>query len=160
MRSDVMALASSPNDRAASDIGPLSRRAPQREAPDRPIWISVPPASLSESNALPAGARSFTSSLGSAERVVFSVGQENGGMKLFLDVTSPTDAGAADLIAKLQGATDMLNKMLARENVAPNESDLSGLLSGGSFRRDGRRVRGEWPLHRKLIESIAGGSLS
>ena len=159
IRSGVMAIASSPNAWAALDITPRERSdAATREHPDTPIWMLVPPATLSESRSLPAGTQSFASPLASAERVVFSIAPSAGDqLKLHLDVTSPTESGAAELLDRLRGATDMLQKMLQRENLKANENDLSGLLSAGSFRREGRRVSGDWPLRRKLIEAIAGG---
>jgi hypothetical protein len=46
--------------------------------------------------------------------------------------------------------------MLARENRTANPQDLSGVLVAGTFRRDDRKVYGEWPLQRAFVESITG----
>lgn len=145
-----MALASSQSESAALDIAP--RRLPAA-APDRPIWISVPPSALADMKALPAGARSFASPLVHSERVVFSAGTAGGQLRLYLDVTSESEAGAEELRKQLQNATELLKKAPA------NEADMTGLLAGGAFRREGRRVYGEWPLYKKLLESVAGGRL-
>jgi hypothetical protein len=159
IRAGLMALASSPSESAALDITP--RRVPAAsESPDRPIWISVPPSALADMKALPAGAQSFASPLVTAERVVFSAGAAGGQLRLYLDVTSPSEAGAEELQKRLQTATDLLKKMLERQHQQPNEADMSGLLAAGTFRREGRRVYGEWPLYKKLLESVAGGRLS
>ena len=159
IRAQLMALASSPSESAALDITPRRLQA-AAESPDRPIWISVPPSALADMKALPAGAQSFASPLATAERVVFSAGAAGAQLRLYLDVTSPSESGAEELQKRLQNATDLLKKMLERQHEQPNEADMSGLLAAGTFRRDGRRVYGEWPLYKKLIESIVGGRLS
>ncbi len=84
MQGDVLALSSGADANAARDIAPKSVTARQPgEAATRPIWISVPPAVLTEEANLPAGARSFTSPLGSAEQVVFSAGASGKDVRLF-----------------------------------------------------------------------------
>jgi hypothetical protein len=161
IRSGLMALASSPSESAARDITPRRLAADAAgQSPDRPVWISVPPSALADMKALPAGAQSFASPLVTAERVVFSAGTAGGQLRLYLDVTSPSEVSAEELQKRLQNATDLLKRMLEREHRQPNEADMSGLLAGGAFRREGRRVYGEWPLYKKLIESIVGGRLS
>jgi hypothetical protein len=157
--SGLMALASGPGDSAALDVTPrkVSAGVP---GPNRPIWVSVFPSALANIGALPAGAQSFTSPLAAAERVVFSVAPSGNQLRLYLDVTAPSEAGAGELQKRLQDATDLLNKMLEREHQRPNDADMSGLLSAGKFRREGRQVFGEWPVPKKLIESIAGGKLA
>jgi hypothetical protein len=157
--SRLMALASSPSDSAALDITPRKIGA-DLPGPARPVWISVAPSALATLSGLPAGTRSFTSPLAAADRVVFSLAPSGNQLRLYLDVTSQSEAGAGELQKRLQDATDLLNKMLEREHQRPNEGDMSGLLSAGKFRREGRQVFGEWPVARKLIESIAGGKLA
>jgi hypothetical protein len=157
--SRLMALASSPSDTAALDITPR-KIGSDVPGPARPVWVSVAPSALASLNGLPAGAQSFTSPLVSAERVVFSLAPSGNQLRLYLDVTSQSEAGAGELQKRLQEATDLLNKMLEREHQRPNEADMSGLLSAGKFRREGRQVFGEWPVARKLIESIAVGKLA
>ena len=94
MQSNVLALASGADANAARDIAPKSVTAPRTgEAANRPIWISVPPAVLTKKATLPAGARSFTSPLGSAEQVVFSAGAIGKGSPAFLGRPEPFGAG-------------------------------------------------------------------
>jgi hypothetical protein len=157
--SRLMALASSPSDSAALDITPRKIGA-DVPGPARPVWVSVAPSALATFSGLPTGTQSFTSALASAERVVFSLAPSGNQLRLYLDVTSQSESGAGELQKRLQEATDLLNKMLEREHQRPNEGDMSGLLSAGKFRREGRQVFGEWPVARKLIESIAGGKLA
>jgi hypothetical protein len=159
INSKLMALASSPSDSAALDITPRKLKG-SAVAPSRPVWVSVDPSALASITGLPAGTQSFTSPLASAERVVFSAAPAGDQFRLYLDVTSRSETGAGELQKRLQDATDLLNNMLEREHLKPNEADMSGLLAAGKFRRSGRQVLGEWPIHKKLIESIAGGKLS
>jgi hypothetical protein len=51
----------------------------------------------------------------------------------------------------------VLRKLISRTGGQPNPADLSGVLTQGSFRREGRRVIGRWPIERALLESLAGG---
>jgi hypothetical protein len=156
MRSDTMALAFSNDEWAALDIA--SRPAPDAlPAPDQPLWLSASGAAMRDVRSLPTGTRSFVSPLESADSIVLSVGPSNDKLSMKLEVMCATEASAADLAAKLQGATEMLRKMLERERVKANPGDLSGLLIAGTFRREAKRVMGSWPVDRALIESIAAG---
>src|SRR5262249_22772102 len=130
------------------------------ELPTQPIWISVPAAALRDAQSLPAGAKSFVSPLGSAEKIVFSLGPDANNLRLSADVTCSSEAAASDLVLKLQNATAMLQKMLAREGQQPNPRDLSGVLVAGSFSREGRRVLGAWLVPRQFVETIAAGDLN
>lgn len=159
MRSSAMAIAFSYDNSAVLDIAP--RSAPEDAAePDQPIWISVGGPALRDVPALPAGAKSFVSPLESAEAIVLSIGPSDGQLRMNLNVLCASETAASDLVVKLEGATNMLRKMLEREKQRPNPGDLSGLLVAGSFRREQRRVAGAWPMHREFIQSLASGSLN
>ncbi len=158
LRSDAMALAVSGDEWAALDIAshPSPDGAP---TPDQPIWLSVAGPALRDIASLPAGARSFVSPLESAENIVVSVGPTENRLAVNLNVLCASDSAATNLVAKLEGATDMLRKLLEREKVQPNPRDLSGVLAGGKFRREGSRVVGGWPMQRDFIEALASGSV-
>jgi hypothetical protein len=38
----------------------------------------------------------------------------------------------------------------------PNPADLTGVLTAGSFRSDGNRVFGYWPIARTFVENLLG----
>lgn len=159
LRTNAMAIAFSSDEWATLDISP--HQSPDEEAaPDQPIWISVSGPALRDVTAVPAGARSFVSPLESARNVTVAIGPADNRLQVTLRVDCPTDAAAADLVAKLQAATDLLRKMLARENMQPSPRDLSGVLVNGSFRQENRRVFGAWPMQRDFIEAIASGSVN
>jgi hypothetical protein len=161
VRSDTMAIAFSPDEWAVLDITPRAARANVPD-PDQPIWVSVTGPALRDVQTLPSGTRSFVSPLETAQNIVLSVGAGDSSqnqLKVNLNVLCDSESAASDLVVKLEGATSMLRKMLEREKMQANPRDLSGLLVAGSFRREDRRVIGNWPMHRELIEAIASGSV-
>lgn len=159
LRTNAMAIAFSQDEWAALDISP--RRVPdEMAAPDQPIWILVTGPALRDVTALPAGARSFVSPLESARNITVAIGPTDNRLQVSLRVECPSDAAAADVVSQLQSATDLLRKMLARENMQPSPRDLSGVLVNGTFRREDRRVFGQWPMQRDFIEAIASGSVN
>ena len=159
LRSGVLALAVSPDEWAALDIAP--HPSPDTTTlPDQPIWISVAGPALRDVTALPSGAKSFISPLESAENVVFSIGPAGDRFQINLHVSCPSETVASDIVTRLEGATNMLRKLLARENVKPSARDLSGILVAGAFRREDRRVVGVWPMQRDFIEALAGGRIN
>ena len=160
LRAGAMALAISAQNGAVYAIGPKANPGAVGDLPEQPIWISVPAAALRNAQSLPPGAKSFVSPLGSAEKIVFSLGPDANNLRLSADITCSSEAAASGLISQLQGATTMLQKMLARENQQPNPRDLSGVLVAGSFSREGRRVLGVWPVPRQFVETIAAGDLN
>jgi hypothetical protein len=159
LRSNALAIAFSANEYAALDIAERKAAGPAAAAPDAPVWVWVPGAVL-ENAKLPAGTRSFTSPLATAERIVFSLGAKDSGLEMNLDVTCSSPAAASDLLVKLEGATNMLRKLIEREHLKPNANDLSGLLTSGAFRREDRKVYGMWPLRREFLESVASGAVN
>ncbi len=44
-------------------------------------------------------------------------------------------------------------------DIRHNPNDLSGVLTSGTFRQDGTRALGTWPLERGFIEGMLGGGL-
>jgi hypothetical protein len=158
LRSDAMAIAIGSDEWAALDIAshPTPAGLPM---PDQPIWISVSGPALRDVSALPAGARSIVSALESAENILVSIGPSDNLLKVSLSVMCASEAAASDLVTKLEGATNMLRKMLERDHMQPNPRDLSGVLVGGNFRREGSRVIGGWPMQRDFIGAIASGSV-
>ena len=157
LRSNVMALAVSPDDMAAYQIARNASRV-NPFTPDSPIWVMVPSAVLKEANSLPAGVRSFAMVLDKAEQAIFSVGPDGDHLQVAVNVTCQNAESASALLVQLENTTNTLRRWLAREHQEASAGDLSGVLVAGSFRRDDRRVLGQWPLPRAFVESITGGS--
>jgi hypothetical protein len=157
--SSLMAFASSPDSKAAAAI---SRRTPAKPAyviPDGPLWLNVPtPYLRQQQNGLPSGTRLFAKALENSERVVFSLGPEGERFELKMDVTAKTVEDAVVLQHQLQGITQLLQKLIARENQTPSKQDLSGILTAGAFDRQSEHVIGRWPIEKSFLETLAPGS--
>lgn len=158
LRSDTMGLAFSFNELAALDITPRTE-VEGIEEPGQPIWISVAGPALQDVPAMPAGARSFMTPLESAEHITMAIGPSDGQLKVAATIRCASDTAASDIVLRLEGATNTLRKMLERENKQPNPRDLSGVLHGGTFRRDGRIVHASWPMDKQFIEALAAGAV-
>ncbi len=158
LRFDVLALAVSRDPYAA---GLLADRHPAGEEPPlplRPVWLTVPGSYLRTSEKLPAGLRLFAKAAGAAPRVLLALDSNRGEVEALLEAECLTEEEAASLAGQLQGLTAVLRDMIARENHTPNPRDLSGVLTGGSFRSDKRLVTGHWPLPKPFLDALAGSS--
>lgn len=155
LRSSLMALAVSP-DRSA--VLRLATAAPGTPAvpSTAPVWLSVPVATLRSGDNLPAGTRMFAHSLNEAESVTLAFKPEGRRLSANLDVLCRNEIDAADAALELTRVTSLLQQMIARENQHPNLADLSGVLAAGSFRSDGKRVYGYWPIERSFVENLFG----
>ncbi len=158
LRPKAMALAFSSNEFAALDIAVRAAGGAIEEIPTAPVWARIQPSAVASTKVL-SGAQSFASPLAAAQDILLLFEPSGSDLQLKLDVRCPSDAVASDLLVKLEGATNMLRKMIEREHQKPNPGDLSGLLTSGSFQREGSRLRGVWPVKRELIESLATGAM-
>jgi hypothetical protein len=157
LRSEVMALAVSPNDAAALDLQVRSSAEP-RNVPDAPVWISVPPSWLRTNSSLPAGTRMFARSLENTDSVTFSMAPDSGRFAARLAVNCRSEQDAAVLAAELTRLTNLVRDMIQREHQKPNAGDLSGVLTSGIFRQEGYRVFGYWPIERVFLENLFSGT--
>lgn len=158
LRPDTMGLAFGLNELAVLDITPRAS-AEGIDEPNQPIWVSVAGPAIQEVPALPSGAKSFISPLESADHITMAIGPSDGQLQVSATIVCSSETVASDLVVKLEGATNSLRKMLALEKKQPNPRDLSGVLHGGSFRRDGRTVHATWPMDRQFIEALAAGAV-
>jgi len=154
--SKLMALASSPNDQAARDVRKISASARAYEVPEKPLWLYVPRSTLQKQTGLPSGTRLFTRALEPAKSVMFSLGSQTGKFLLQMDVTCVTTEDAVVMKNQLEGLTQLLQKFIARERQTPNATDLSGILTSGTFERSSEHVIGRWPIDKAVFESVAG----
>jgi len=159
LKPDVMALAVSPDGWAANNLQTRLKNGWQGAAPGQPVWMAVPASYLHDTENLPSGTRLFAKAMEGAERVMLSLGVEEGRLEALLDVTCRSADEASVLSFQLGGVTRLLRSMIARENKTPNPKDLSGVLAAGSFRQEGTRVYGRWPIQREFLESLAAGVL-
>ena len=158
VKPDLIGLAVSPDDFAAYQIARQSGKL-SLSPPSQPVWALVPAAAFKDPALLPAGAKPYVSALQNAEQAVFTIGPDSDRLKLGLDVTCRDAAAAAALLTNFETTTATLRKWIAREHQQANPADLSGILVGGTFRRQDRRVEGQWPIPQAFVKAITGGSL-
>ncbi|MBV8729916.1 MAG: hypothetical protein JO336_08915 [Acidobacteriia bacterium] len=156
LKSDVMALAVSPDDSAALRMQePASEGTP--EMPGAPMWMSVP-ANLLQSGDLPEHARPFAHSMERAESVMISFVPDRQHLAAKLDVRCRNGQDAAELASQLSRATELLRQMLEREHQKPDPAGFSGILTAGTFHSEGSRVYGYWPIEPAFLDALFAGS--
>jgi hypothetical protein len=154
----VMALATGPDPWGAAAMRSPSRARPALRTAAKPVWIYVPGSAFKSADTLPAGTRLFAKALEDAESALVWLGPDGAKLEAQLEATCFTEDSAVVLKAQMEKVTEVLRKMILRAGEQPNPRDLSGVLTQGAFRRDGRRVIGRWPIERAFLESLAGGS--
>jgi hypothetical protein len=158
VKPDLMGIAVSPDDFAAYQITRQSGKL-TLSLPSQPVWALVPATAFKDAALLPAGAKSYVSALQNAEQALFTIGPDNDHLKLGVDVTCHDAAAASALLVNFENTTATLRKWIAREHQQANPGDLSGILVGGTFRRQDRQVEGQWPIPQAFVKAITGGSL-
>lgn len=148
LRDDVMALAVSTNDLAATRLSTPGQRV-TASLPSAPVWISVSGAALRQPGLLPPGIRVMLSALANADRVLLTVQPLAGGMEARLDTTCRTLDDARILSSQLRIVATTLNKS--------KDDDLARALALGSFVQNDRIVTGRWPLSRTALDALASG---
>lgn len=156
VQSNLMALAVSPEEDAAHRMSDIDPR-PEQEVPDAPIWLSIPPAVVNSGQSLPAGTQMFARSLKRAQAVTLAIVPEADRFAAKLSVRCASGSDATELAGELTKTTSLLRELITKEHQTPNPADLSGFLTSGSFRSEGSRVLGYWPMQRALIENLLGG---
>jgi hypothetical protein len=158
VRSNLMALAVSPDESAALRLN-NAVSGPDPQIPAAPVWLSIPSSMLKSGDSLPAGTRMFASGMERAETVTLAFAPEGRGLAARLEVRCRDDQAAGDLASQLTRTTSLLREMMERERRKPDPADLSGVLTSGAFRNEGRRVLGYWPIERAFVQSVLGGPL-
>jgi hypothetical protein len=155
LQRNLMGMAVSPDSTAALRLQNVaSGKGP--EAPDAPLWLSVPVGVLRSSQDLPEGTRMFARGLGTAQTLTLTLAPDGKRFAARMVVTCRNEPDAADVALELTRVTQLLRDMIARENQKPSPSDLSGVLTSGSFRPNGKRVDGYWPIERSFIQNMLG----
>jgi hypothetical protein len=159
VRSNLMALAVSPDESAALRLE-SAVSGPDLQVPAAPVWLSIPTSVLKSSDSLPAGTRMFARSMERAETVTLAFAPEGHGLAARLEVRCRDERDAADLAFQLTRTTSLLREMMDREHRKPNPADLSGVLTSGAFRNEGRRVLGYWSIEPVFVQNVLGGPLA
>jgi len=158
LRDRVMALSTGPDAWGAAQMRSPSKARPAIRSVAKPLWIYVPGSAFKSADGMPAGTRLFAQALGDAENALIWIGPDGTKLEAQIDASCKSEESAVILKAQLEKVTDVLRKLILRVGEQPNPRDLSGVLTQGTFRREGRRVIGRWPIERAFLESLAGGS--
>jgi hypothetical protein len=159
LQSNLMALAVSPDESAALRLSSApAGPGPEPQLPAAPVWLSIPTSLLKSGSSLPAGTRLFASGMEQAETVTLAFTPEGHGLAARLDVRCRDERVAADLASQLTRTTSLLRETMERERQKPSPADLSGVLTSGAFRNEGRRVLGYWPIEPVFVQNVLGGS--
>jgi hypothetical protein len=158
LRDNVFAMSVGLRGGAAADLRRKPTSARPIAVPPDPLWVSLSPAALRDYEKLPPGTRAIARAMENASAALLSLAPAGGAFELRLTLECRSEGAARTLAGHLRETTEMLRKMIAREGQAPNPADLSGVLTAGEFRQDGRRVLGRWPIARGFLDSLLGGA--
>ena len=159
LRSNLMALAVSPDDSAAlrmAEPGPAPEPETSAFAGNAPLWVSIPASALKSPVALPEGARPFADAVGQAGSATLAFIPENGRIAATLDIRCAKAGDAAQIALRLTSATEALRDALTRDHRQPDPAGLSGVLAAGSFQAQGQRVLGRWPIEKAFLRNVLG----
>jgi hypothetical protein len=156
LQTNLMALAVSEDESAAIRMQETAP-GPALEAPDAPVWLSIP-VSLLRSSDLPEGTRPFAHAVENADAVTLSFSPDGNRVAAKLNVRCHTPQDAAELATQLSRATSLLRQMLLQNHQPTDSTSLSGVLTAGTFHSDGIRVVGYWPIEKSFLDSIFSGS--
>lgn len=127
--------------------------------PDAPLWATATGVSLKGDSNLPAGSKLFAQALSVAKTITFGLHPLNGGLEARLAAECVQESDAQGLLNQLQGVTIIFRKYLDNVNQKPNPEDLSGVLTSGTFNRQGNVVTGTWPIAKAFLDKLLSGSL-
>jgi hypothetical protein len=153
-----MMLAVSMENKAVKRMLARPRRSSSEPIPDQPVWVSIPPSVLQKPETFPAGTQLFAKALQNSDTVTLSVGPNGQSFRAMLTVTCRSAEEAVLLEAQFEKVTEVLRKLIAANQQQPNPKDLSGVLTSGAFRREDRRVLGNWPIEKAFLENMVGGT--
>lgn len=155
LSNNMMAMAVSTNDLAASRMLKVSPGQVPRAGLSEPLWVTVPGRVLRSSTALPVATRIFTAALGTSELVSFTLGPAaDGGFEAKVNAQCRTAEDARVMTVQLTKLTEMLKGFLGKSKG----EDFGSLIAAGGFSQSGTNVYGVWPVRKGLIENLAGGN--
>ena len=154
---DVLALAVTRESGGVNKIQPGQ----WKEAPSGgdPLWLSAPASAFQKLDTFPAVMRTLLSPLASARGVKLAAGAQGDHLQLRLEVSCLNELSARELTQQLSDATALLKRLSSGEKAPPNPSELSAVLTAGTFEQRSTQVIGRWPLERRFVEALAGGQV-
>lgn len=150
---NLLAVGVSADPMAAALIGGGGAAA-QFRPPDSALWFHLPGSELRPRDGLAPGLSAYLSGLEGATRAMLSVERRGTDFAVALEAPAPAAAQAGTIAERLTRNTELIGKLLARENRQPDPAELSGILAAGKFRAEGSVVHGEWPIAAAFAERM------
>lgn len=156
LKSNLMALAVSPDDWAATRMSQPARNARPVAMRPQPVWLSLSPAALKKSETFPTGTQLFAKAMEDAQSATVSIAPQGKALEADLDVVCRNAHEAEVLAAQFERVTAVLRQLLEKQQRKPGPGDLARVLAAGAFHQEGARVNGRWPIEPAFLEHLAG----
>ena len=160
LQKNVMAMAVSPDPDAVRSLLYNEAPVPDPALPDAPVWLRIPGSVLRSGGNFPSGTQMFARTMEKAKSVTVAFMPDGARLAARLEVVCQDPGDAASIASDLTKATDLLRQMIEREHHEPNSSDLSGVLTSGSFRNEGSKVVGYWPIEQSFVANVLSGGVN
>ena len=155
LRSDLMAMAVSTDQWAVNDLAG-ARKGPDPAMPEGLVWVRFPGNLPKSAGNLPDGAAPFARIIENSPLVTVSFVPDGDRLAAKLEIVCRSPQEASDLAAQFSATTEMARSLFAREHQPPSPADFSGIVTSGSFRTEGSRLLGRWPIDRSFVQNLLG----
>lgn len=155
LRRDLMAMAVSTDQYAVNTLA-IPRPGPDPKLPQGLIWLRFPGWLPKYAATLPDGMRPFARIIENSPTVTVSFEPDGEKLAARLDIECRSPQEAADLVTQFAAVTDTARSLFEREHQTPNPADFSGIVTSGTFRSEGARLLGQWPIDRAFVENLVG----
>jgi hypothetical protein len=163
MRSNLMGLAISVNQRAVYSLGKIGS-VKEVEVPSDPVWITIPRVILAKPHGLPPIAAAMASAVGNAELLTLSLanpvaqtgvaGMNQPAFVVHMDARFDSQTKAVDMESQLIRATALVKTMVDTRQAPAGPTDLAAILIKGTFQNANGSVTGSWPVGREFVNSL------
>lgn len=155
LRRDLMAMAVSTDQWAVNELAG-ARKGPDREMPEGLVWIRFPGSMPKAAGNLPDGAAPFARIIENSALVTISFVPDGDHLAAKLEIVCRSPQEASNLASQFSATTEMARSLFAREHQAPSPADFSGIVTSGTFRTEGSRLMGTWPIDRSFVQNLLG----
>jgi hypothetical protein len=155
LRRDLMAMAVSTDQYAVHELA-TARPKPYPIMPEGLVWLRFPGWLPKYAGNLPDGMRPFARIVENSPTVTISFVPDGDRLSAKLDIACRSPQEAADLVTQFTAVTETARSLFAREHQTPSPANFSGIVTSGSFRSEGARLEGNWPIERAFVQNLLG----
>ncbi|MGA7415313.1 MAG: hypothetical protein WBW33_32875 [Bryobacteraceae bacterium] len=163
LRSNLMGLAISDNQRAVYSIGKIGT-VTEVSVPKDPVWIMIPHVVLAKSHTLPPIAAALAGAMGNATTLTLSLanpsaqtgiaGLDQAAFLVRMEARFDSDTKAVDMESQLVRSTNLVKTMVETRQAPAGPTDLASILMRGTFQNASGLVTGSWPVSREFVNSL------